>query len=148
MLNATDRAETDSTSPTSPAVFLSDGCEAATPSTWVQTGTMHTIVMSLDPITAKISVDPSSICSGGSANLTVTFANNGPTSIVIPSPFFILSGGMDKWDLGTLDEVEVGPSQSVSVTATLPQVQPGDYGVFVYGYSPGGDITLVDPGDR
>jgi hypothetical protein len=57
---------------------------------------------------------------------------------------------MDKWDLGTLDDVEVGPSQSVSVsvTATLPQVQPGDYGVFVYGYSPGGDITLVDPGDR
>ena len=111
---------------------------------------MHTIVMSQDPITVTISVEPTSTCSGGSANFTVTFVNSGATSIVIPSPFLILSGGMDKWALATLDDVEVAPSQStsVSVTATLPQVRPSDYGVFVSGYSPGGVIALVDPGDR
>lgn len=79
----------------------------------------------------------------------MTFRNNGTDAVTISEPLLILSGGIDKWELARIDDltVEASESQVVEVDATVPLVRPGQYGLFVYGFGPGGVLFVDEPTD-
>lgn len=126
---------------------LDDGCDAVPPATWLSIGSIHTIVMAAEPVTVRVVAEPATVCPGGELRATVTFNNNGTTTVTVREPFLLLSGGMDKWELGDLDEVILGPGEELSavVDATIPLVSPGQYGLFVYGFTPGGVLLVEQP---
>lgn len=128
---------------------LDNGCNVVPPVTWLSTGTMHTIVISAEPITVSISTEPGSVCPGGAINATVTFRNVGGESVTVDEALLILSGGMDKWQLGTLDPVtvEAGEEHRAVLTATIPLVAPGQYGLYIYGFTPGGVLVIDAPNE-
>ena len=131
------------------SVEVNNGCDVVPPVTWLSTGTMHTVVMSTEPMSVSISTEPGSVCPGGAISATVTFRNDGTESVTVAEPLLILSGGMDKWQLGTLDfvTVEAGEEHSAVLTVTVPLVAPGRYGLFVHGFAPG-EALFIEPPDE
>ena len=125
-----------------------DACDVAPPEAWLSAGTMHTIVMSTEPVTVRITADPGTVCPGGRVRATVTFRNDGTTTVDLEDLSLILSGGMDKWQLAPLSDVSLAAGQdqqSETVDVTLPLVAPAQYGIFVDGFAPGGVLFLDDP---
>ena len=129
---------------------LDDGCDRAAPAAWLEVGTSATIVMAQEPLVTRIEADPGIVCSGGSTSVTVTVRNEGASSISIPSLRLMLGGdGMWKWDVGELANVALDADQSLTITmiAALPLVKPGEYRLFLYGYTGGGDLSIAAPGE-
>ncbi len=127
---------------------LDDGCDRAAPSAWLEIGTSATIALAQEPLVATIEADPGIVCSGGSTSVTVTVRNDGASPISIPSLRLMLGGdGMWKWDVGEVSNVALEAGQSVTVTtiATLPLVKPGEYRLFLYGYTGRGDLLIAAP---
>jgi hypothetical protein len=125
-----------------------DGCRLPTPSTWVRHGSYHTVPPAQAPVTARVVATDANVCPGGTVGLRVTFRNRGAVDHVIESPVILLHGGIDKWSVAGLGRtvVAAGSSLDVDATATLPLVAPGEYGLVVYQYGPGGRITVSPPG--
>ena len=124
-----------------------DACDEAPPETSLSTGTMHTIVMSREPVTVRATAEPGRVCPGGRVRLTVSFRNDGGVRVDLKDLFLILSGGMDKWEFGLIADVslEAGAEHFETVDATIPLVAPAQYGIFVYGFTPGGVLFVNEP---
>jgi hypothetical protein len=108
---------------------------------------MHTIVMSREPVAVRVTAEPGTLCPGGRVRLTISFRNDGVVRVNLEDLFLILSGGMDKWELGSIADVslEAGAEHSETVDATIPLVAPAQYGLFVYGFAPGGVLFVDEP---
>lgn len=137
----------EATNETQPPVSVEDGCDSPPPATWEIDGTMHTVVMSQEPVAVTITSDLARVCPGGSTTFTVTFDNEGEVPVALAAPKLILSGGAQKWTLATIDDLRISAGESVTVSAlaTVPLVAPGQYEVFVYGFTPGGVVGVAEP---
>jgi hypothetical protein len=126
---------------------LHDACSSAPPSTWLSVGTMHTVVMVAEPVTVQVFAEPGTVCPGGTIRLTVEFRNAGTEAVTINDPFLILSGGADKWRLAGFDDLTLRPGSDLSVdlTVIVPLVAPAQYGLYVYGFAPGGVLLVSAP---
>lgn len=149
--NATTSAVTTETPPPTPTtvaqIAADDVCDAAPPATWMSTGPIHTIVMAADQATVRVTASPGTVCPGGTTRITITFDNDGDDPITVDRPTVILSRDIDKWQVAEIDSFTVQPGQrhTATVDAVVPLVQPGQYGLFVYGYGPGGVLFVDEP---
>ena len=127
---------------------VNNGCDVVPPVTWLSTGTMHTVDVDRTDVRQHLHRTGFGL-SGGAINATVTFRNDGTESVTVAEPLLILSGGMDKWQLGALDPVtvEAGEEHSAILTVTVPLVAPGRYGLFVHGFAPG-EVLFIEPPDE
>lgn len=136
------------TSITPPDAALDDGCGRKAPVAWLEVGTSATVVQAQEPLVVTIEAGPGIVCSGGSISVSVTVLNEGAAPLSIPSARLMLGGGgMWKWDVGELSSLTLDAGQSVTIAtvATLPLVKPGEYQLFVYGYTGGGSLSIAAP---
>ncbi len=112
-----------------------------------QIGSMHTVVPSAQPITATITAIGDTWCTGGHGEADVTLTNTGVGVEHVQSPTLVLHGGAAKWTLETGASVDIPPGANSTFHASfmVPAVNPGEYGLIVYGFDGSSTITIDGP---
>ncbi len=110
-------------------------------------GTMHTVVPSGQPITATITPHGDAWCTGGQGEADVTLTNNAPGTEHVQDPRLVLHGGAAKWTLQEWPPLDLaaGESHTFAASFTVPGVNPGNYGLIVYGYDGFTNVTVEGP---
>jgi hypothetical protein len=132
--------------PSTPTTVVTSQCGQHPSGTWTQVGTIHTVVPGDAPLDITVNADPHDVCPGGTVQLTIDVTNRDDAPVDVAAPQIILGRSVDKWSIGSVPErivLDAHGSTSFVVTVTLPPVQPGTYGVSVYGYEPGGTLTVI-----
>ncbi len=149
-------SETTITIATTPAVTSAVPSSMDPPSDWSavevttdydQIGSMHTVVPNAQPITATITPIGDSWCTGGHGEADVTLTNTGVGMEHVQSPMLVLHGGAAKWTLETAASVDIQPGATATFHAsfTVPAVNPGDYGLIVYGFDSSSTVVIDGP---
>ena len=111
-----------------------------------ETGSMHTVVPAAQPLDVTIVPSAPEACTTGSLDVTVTVRNNGDTPAQV-EPRLILSGGVNKYTLTDWPafDLAAGRTETLTATVVLPPVPPGEYGLFLYGYTGTSPLTVLGP---
>jgi hypothetical protein len=132
--------------PTTPTTVAVSRCGQHPSGTWTQAGTIHTVVPGDAPLDITVTADPHDVCPGGTVELTIDVTNRGGAPVDVAAPQILLGRSVDKWSIGSVPDrivLDAHGTTTFVVTVTLPPVQPGAYGVYVYGYAPGGTLTVI-----
>ena len=110
-------------------------------------GSMHTVVPSGQPINATVTLHGDALCTGGHGEADVTLTNNGPVIEHVQNPQLVLSGGAAKWTLQEWPPLNLaaGESRTLAASFPVPGVNPGSYGLFLYGYDGYTNVTVEGP---
>ena len=130
-----------------PTTTLALDCSDTTVSGYDFVGSMHTVVPNDQPIAATITPDGDSWCTGGPGEADVTLTNTGPGVEHVQSAQLVLHGGAAKWPLQDWPSFDLasGESRTLHASFKVPGVNPGTYGLIVYGYDGYANVTIAGP---
>jgi hypothetical protein len=136
-----------STSAPSTSVAPAEDCDANAPDQYDGLGSIHTIVPNAQPIDVAVTFSPLTWCSGGQADVTVSFTNHGVGIEHLQSPQLIVDGGPAKWPIATLAPLDLAPGEERKVTThvQVPNAPPGSYTLHIYGFDGGASVELDGP---
>jgi hypothetical protein len=143
----TQATPTASSSAPVTTVIVALDCSDTTAAEYDPVGSMHTVVPSGQPITATITTNRDAWCTGGEGEADVTMTNTGPGIEHLQNAQLVLSGGAAKWPLQSWEpfDLAAGESRALQASFQLPDVNPGRYGLLMYGYDGYTTVELEGP---